>query len=212
MPATKTIQQGFTAETRHPNTDKRRRLKFATNAEASTRKATDKSMRDQLIEVVGDTTFKQAAADLLNELFAAEKTGVATDLRCHLGHMAQVLGNRKLRLQTPQSIGQIARDLRPYYAGHSEAYYKTGLDFLCRIIRFGFKHLQPPVSYKSEIPDLHLARATYASAGPQYNDRSIPKGDQVAQRLADATGGLRILLHLLILWHLLVLHFYIPPF
>lgn len=199
MAQTATKRPRFIAETRDVANDNRKRLKFSSAAKAAKRAAADKSRRDRLLEVMGDTTMVQATEALMADLKAGQKDQVAASLRCHLKYMAPVLEDKIVRLQSVKTMAEIAQKLRPYYADKSPAYFRQGLDFLCRVLRFQFQHLTPPVSYTSQLPGLQFQRAAYGSKSPQYNKKPIPIGDEISLRLTVSTGGLRILLHILLL-------------
>ncbi|MGB3339490.1 MAG: hypothetical protein WBA73_20115, partial [Devosia sp.] len=193
-------QTKLVAEIRDPSNDKRRRIKCETQAAARALASSDKTRRDKLISVVGDKTLGEAAEELIADLRAAGNWGVADKVACHVRlYLDPVIGNKRLRFQTEKSIGDTARQLRVRYEGKSAGYYNAGVDTLCRILRFGFKDLTPPVSHRSQIPGLELERKAYGSRGPQFNDKPIPKGAEVSRRLSESTGGLRVLLHILLL-------------
>lgn len=188
------------ADIRHPLTDLRSRLTCESHKDAEKVRSAAKARRDALIDVVGETTFLEAGQDLVAELREQNRPGVADTVERHLrDYLAPLCGDKRLRLQTPQTMGTIAQDLRVAYLGKSSAYYKAGLNVLCRILRHGFKHLAPPVRYKSDIPGLYLERAVYGSTAPEYKAKPIPRGSEVSLRLAESVGGMRILLHILIL-------------
>lgn len=186
----------YPANTVDLQTGKRSRIFHKSHLDAKIRAARDLAHRAMLVEKLGDRTFACAAADMRAGFVEKGEHRLVYKIdRAMNRQLGALCGNVMLRTIDRHIVKQIADKLAIRFEnGETRAFFEG---WLCRIIRHGFGDLEPPIRTPGDIPGHRRARL-YGRSGPQFNDRPIPYGREITDRLVRSSGVIRILLHLLI--------------
>jgi Site-specific recombinase XerC len=185
--------------------EKRSRVFYSTKRAARVHSGRDLAIRNEREKKLGDKTIGCAAADLRGEFVdkLVKRDGTKDKkvqraiekLDRAMRRLSGICSGVRLITLDRAGVGELAEPLlqEVHTPGNADFY----LSWLCRIIRHGFTGLEPPVHTPRDIPGRKPVYR-YGSLAPQLNDKPIPYGRELIDRLTLATGILRVLLHLLI--------------
>lgn len=185
----------YPANTVDPETGKRQRIFHGTRQQARVRAARDLARRAMLEEKLGDVTIACVAAEMRAGYLEDEEARLIYKIDRAMKRIGPLCGDILLRRLDRHGVKTLADKLE-LAAPHPET-FAFFVGWLCRIIRHGFGDLEPPVRTPGDIPGRRV-RGPYGLRGPQFNDKPIPYGPEITDRLEKSSGVLRILLHILL--------------
>jgi integrase len=191
------------AEAKNPKNDKRQRKRHERKKDARLFSARALLDREEREEVLGRTTFGEAA-HAFHELLELKDINDKPKrferyLRLHIEPIEIAPGCRlvdqELRFLNKDDI--LAADAAIEALQGSEKVKYTIIAFICEILRFGFGSLPAPIMFPRDIPG-RVKKAPFGSGGIRYRQKRVPFGGDIDRRIDAASGPLRILLVLLV--------------